>query len=145
MSARFSRLSNPNSYKRLIDAIDHPMFGVHLDPVNMINSPSRFLNNAGFLRECFAILGEAIVSVHAKDIHMAPELIVHLREARPGLGNLDYRTFLTEMSKLPVDTPFLLEHLPQDVYPLARAYILEVAKEVGVSFYEPGSAGTDPQ
>ena len=125
------------SYQRLIDSIDHPKFGVHLDPVNMINSPNRFYNNAGFLRECFARLGESIVSVHAKDIRMAPELTVHLQEVRPGLGALDYVTFLTEMSKLPVDTPFILEHLPKEEYLPAQAYVLEVANKIGVSFYEP--------
>ena len=125
------------SYQRLIEAIDHPMFGVHLDPVNMINSPSRFYNNAGFLRECFARLGDLIVSVHAKDIRLAPELTVHLQEVRPGLGGLDYRTFLAEMAKMPVDTPFILEHLPQEEYPPAQAYVLAVAEEVGVRFYEP--------
>jgi len=30
-------------YLRLIKAIDRPMFGVHLDPVNMINCPERYL------------------------------------------------------------------------------------------------------
>jgi sugar phosphate isomerase/epimerase len=127
------------SYQRLIEAINHPMFGVHLDPVNMINSPSRFYNNARFLQDCFARLGEVIVSVHAKDIRMEPKLTVHLQEVRPGLGTLDYKTFITEMSKLPVDTPFILEHLPQEDYAPSQAYILEVADEVGVSFYESKS------
>jgi sugar phosphate isomerase/epimerase len=125
------------SYQRLIETIDHPRFGVHLDPVNMINSPSRFYDNARFLRDCFAKLGEAIVSVHAKDIRMEPKLTVHLQEVRPGLGDLDYKTFLTEMSKLPLDTPFMLEHLPNEEYPPAQAYILGVADEIGVSFHEP--------
>jgi sugar phosphate isomerase/epimerase len=125
------------SYQRLMEAIDHPMFGVHLDPVNMINSPDRYYDNAGFLRECFARLGDSIVSVHAKDIRMEPKLTVHLQEVRPGLGGLDYGTFLTEMSKLPVDTPFILEHLPQEEYGPAQAYVLDAANEVGVSFYDP--------
>jgi sugar phosphate isomerase/epimerase len=125
------------SYQRLIKAVGHPMFGVHLDPVNMINSPARFYNNTGFLRDCFARLGESIVSVHAKDIRMAPELTVHLEEVRPGIGDLDYKTFLSEMSNLPMDTPFILEHLPQDEYPPAQTYVLEVANEIGVSFYQP--------
>lgn len=122
-------------YQRLIEAIDHPMFAVHLDPVNMINCPDRFYNNTQFLRECFSKLGDKIVSIHAKDIRMEPKLTVHLQEVRPGLGNLDYKTFLREMSRLPVDTPFILEHLPDEEYHPARAYVLDVAKGVGVSFY----------
>jgi len=125
------------SYQRLIEAIDHPMFGIHLDPVNMINAPSRFYNNAAFLRECFTAFGEAIISVHAKDIRLKSTLTVHLQEVRPGLGDLDYGVFLREMNKLPEDTPFILEHLPQDEYPPAQAYILETAEKVGVSVYQP--------
>ena len=124
------------SYQRLIKAIGHPMFGVHLDPVNMINTPSRFYNNASFLQECFTAFGEAIISVHAKDISMEPTLTVHLQEVRPGLGDLDYGVFLRELNKLPEDTPFILEHLPQNEYPPAQAYVLETAEKVGVSFYQ---------
>jgi sugar phosphate isomerase/epimerase len=128
------------SYQRLLEAVDHPMFGVHLDPVNMISSPSRFYDNAEFLKKCFKKLGDKIVSVHAKDIRMAPELTVHLQEVRPGLGDLDYKTFLTEMAKLPVDTPFLLEHLPEDEYVPAQAYVLETANQIGVPFYSPSQS-----
>jgi sugar phosphate isomerase/epimerase len=32
---------SPDSYLRLIEAVDHPMFGVHLDPVNMIRLHDR--------------------------------------------------------------------------------------------------------
>jgi sugar phosphate isomerase/epimerase len=122
-------------YQQLLAAIDHPMFAVHLDPVNLIQSPSRFFDNTRFLQNCFSKLGEKIVSVHAKDIRMDPELTVHLQEVRPGLGKLDYRTFLREMSKLPPDTPFILEHLPQEDYLPAQTYVLGIAKEIGVSFY----------
>ena len=124
------------SYQRLLQAIDHPQFAVHLDPVNMINSPERFYNNTAFLKECFRNLGDKIVSVHAKDIRMEPRLTIHLLEVRPGLGELDYRTFLREMNRLHLDTPLLLEHLPQDEYPLAQGYILNVAEEIGVSIHK---------
>ncbi len=129
------------SYLALIDAIDHPMFGVHLDPVNMINSPARFYNNAAFLSDCFSRLGHKIVSVHAKDIRLDPTLTVHLQEVRPGLGQLDYHTLLKAMAKLPVDTPLILEHLPQEDYPPAQAYVLESARAAGVTFYTPTPLG----
>ena len=82
------------SYQRLIAAVDHPMFGVHLDPVNMINSPQRYYNNSAFLHGCFDKLGDKIVSVHAKDLTLTGDLTVYLKEVRPGLGGLDYSTFL---------------------------------------------------
>lgn len=124
------------SYLRLHKAIDHPKFAVHLDPVNMINSPKLYYNNRAFLRECFRKLGDKIVSVHAKDLILTGELTVYLKEVRPGLGSLDYETFLREMSALHVDTPLMLEHLPQDEYPPAQEYVIRVAEESGVPFYQ---------
>ena len=131
---------SPDSYLRLIEAIDRPKFGVHLDPVNLINCPSRYYDNAGFLRECFSKLGQWIVSCHGKDIIMHDQLTVHLDEARPGLGKLDYKVFLQELNRLPGDIPLLLEHLPQQEYPAARDYVVGVAADIGLSFHTPKGA-----
>jgi sugar phosphate isomerase/epimerase len=132
---------SPDSYLRLIEAIDRPLFGVHFDPVNLINCPSRYYDNAGFLRECFSKLGPWIVSCHGKDIVMRGQLTVHLDEVRPGLGALDYRVFLQELERLPGDVPLLLEHLPQDEYPAARDYVVGVAAQIGLSFQMPKTRG----
>jgi sugar phosphate isomerase/epimerase len=128
---------SPNSYLRLIEAIDRPMFAVHLDPVNMINCPARFYDNGGFLRECFDKLGPWIVSCHGKDIVMQDQLTVHLDEVRPGLGNLDYTVYLQELNRLPGDVPLILEHLPQQEYSTAREYVMGMAAQAGVAFHAP--------
>jgi L-ribulose-5-phosphate 3-epimerase UlaE len=128
---------NIEIYLKLIDTIDRPRFAVHLDPVNMINSPARFYGNAKFLRECFAKLGPWIVSCHAKDIQMSGKLTVHLDEVRLGQGGLDYGVFLSELNCLSGDVPLLFEHLPEEEYPLTRDYIVDVAERTGVSFYNP--------
>lgn len=128
-----------DSYLRLLDAVDHPMFAVHLDPVNMINCPAHFYDNAGFLRECFRKLGPWIVSCHAKDIKMSGKLTVHLDEVRPGQGSLDYGVFLSELNRIPGEVPLMLEHLPQKEYPLAREYIVGVAERTGVSIHSPSA------
>jgi sugar phosphate isomerase/epimerase len=122
------------SYLRLLRAVDRPMFAVHLDPVNLINTPRRYYDTAALLRECFALLGAWIVSCHAKDIVMRPELTVHLDEAPPGRGNLDYATYLHLVSQLSRDVPVLLEHLPQGQYAAARDYVVGVARTEGISF-----------
>lgn len=115
---------SPQSYRELVEAIDRECVAVHLDPVNLINSPARYFYNADFLRECFSLLGDQIVGVHAKDILLRPSLTVHLDEVRPGLGGLDYRVFLEEMAKLPANTPLMLEHLPnEEEYRLAAAFV----------------------
>src|SRR3954447_694854 len=125
----FTLPDSPDSYLALLEAIDRPGFGVHLDPVNLINTPAKFYDNAGFLRECFAKLGPHVRSVHAKDIVLEPALTVRLTEVRPGLGSLDLRTFLTEMERLDPDTPILVEHLQtSDEYAAAVAHVRGVAE-----------------
>jgi sugar phosphate isomerase/epimerase len=123
-----------DSYLRLIKAIDRKRFAAHLDPVNIINSPQRYFNNAELIRDCFSKLGPYIKSCHAKDIILEKELTTHLNEIRPGLGGLDYAVFLSELSKLP-GTPLMLEHLQtQEQYLQAANYVRSVAKKIGLSF-----------
>jgi sugar phosphate isomerase/epimerase len=126
---------SPDSYLRLIRAIDRKAFAVHLDPVNMISSPRLFYANGAFLRECFAKLGPYIKTCHAKDIALSGKLTVHLDEVRPGLGGLDYRVFLEELNRLDADIPLLLEHLPgEEAYALAAGHLRAVAAQAGLTF-----------
>lgn len=126
---------SPDSYVALLRAIDRPAFGVHLDPVNLVNSPGRFFENGKLIRECFAKLGPRIRACHAKDIVLSDKLTVHLDEARPGQGGLDYHTFLTELAALDREIPLLLEHLKaEDEYRLAAEYLRATAAAAGVGF-----------
>ena len=122
-----------DSYLELMGAIDRPRFAVHFDPTNLINNPAKFYDNAGLLRECFAKLGPHIRCCHAKDITLANQLTVHLAEAIPGQGALDYRVLLTELDRLDPDTPILVEHLTTDAeYAAAVAHIRAVAGALGL-------------
>lgn len=123
------------SYRRLVKAIRRKHFAVHFDPVNLVCSPQRYYSNGALMREFIAELGPRIKSCHGKDILLAQKLTTHLDEVRPGLGGLDYRVFLTELSKLGPDVPLMLEHLPsQEEYTLAAEYVRSVARDVGVQF-----------
>jgi sugar phosphate isomerase/epimerase len=121
------------SYLRLIQAIDRPRFAVHLDPANLVCSPQRYFANGALIRECCQKLGPHIRSCHGKDIAIAGQMTTHLSEVRPGLGGLDYATFLRELDKLEPDVPLMLEHLPNaEEYALAANYVRTVAGSVGV-------------
>ena len=120
---------SPDNYLRLLKAIDRPRFGVHFDPVNMVVSPQIFFKNGDFIRECFKILGPHIRSCHAKDITLREDnYIPQLDECAPGLGKLNYETFLTELYKLK-DIPLMMEHLnTAEEYASAADYIRSVGK-----------------
>lgn len=124
---------SPDSYLRLIKAMDRKAFAVHLDPVNLICSPQRYFNNGDLVRDCFNKLGAYIKSCHAKDILLLGQLTTHLDEVRPGLGKLDYAVFLKELDKLDQDIPLMLEHLPDaQKYAQAAEYIRSVAQKEGI-------------
>ena len=121
---------SPDGYLRLLEAVDRKAFAAHLDPVNMISSPQRYYRNADFIRRCFARLGPWLRSCHAKDTLIQKKLTVHIDEVRPGLGELDYRTYLRELSRFP-EVPLMLEHLETgEEYALAAEYVRSVAKKL---------------
>lgn len=124
-----------DAYVRLIQAIDRRQFAVHLDPVNMVCSPQIYYRNGALIRECFAKLGPSIRSCHAKDTRLDPKLLTtKLSEVRPGLGELDYTTFLTELSRAG-DIPLMMEHLSGDAeYRSAAQYIRQVGNDAGLRF-----------
>lgn len=125
----------PDEYLRLIAAVDRPSFAVHMDVCNAINSPRRFYGNAAFIRECFAKLGTRTVSCHAKDLAFVPEMNVHFKEVVPGTGQIDYATYLRELSQLTVDAPLMLEHLQTaEEYDAGREHIRGVGARIGVAF-----------
>ena len=124
-----------DSYLRLIAAIDHPRFGVHLDPVNIITSPRRYFANGAVIRECFAKLGPHIASCHAKDAVMSARFMVEITECPIGQGALDYGAFLTELGRLPHPPPLMLEHLQTpEQYRQARDHLVRQAGGLGLSF-----------
>jgi sugar phosphate isomerase/epimerase len=130
---QYSLPDSPEIYRDLIVAIDRPAFAAHLDPVNLVLTPRQYFDTGALIRSCFSILGKWIVSCHAKDIVLRDHAALHLDEIRIGLGNLDYRTYLSELERLP-DVPLLLEHLPDAEYALARDQVFKVGDEIGIGF-----------
>jgi sugar phosphate isomerase/epimerase len=127
--------SNPDQYLKMIRAVDRKAFGVHLDVCNTMYSPVRLYNNGAVIRECFQKLGRWIASCHAKDLAWGPGVQIYVKEVIPGTGIIDYRAYLTELAKLPVGAPLMLEHLESEAeYTQGRQYIQNVARTLGLSF-----------
>lgn len=127
--------NNADSYAALLKAIDRPQFGVHFDPVNIINSPQTYYNSDALITDFIDKLGPYIVNVHAKDIYLQPKLTLHLDEVIPGRGNLRYDVLLKQLHKLQRDIPVMIEHLTtNEQYAEAAQYIRSVAERINISF-----------
>lgn len=119
------------SYLDLIKAIDRKQFAAHFDPVNLINSPTRYYNNGDLIREGIRKLAPYLRSCHAKDSYLSSELTFHVSEVVPGTGSLDYAVYLSELKKLD-NVPLMMEHMKKDEYPVAAKYIRSVGNRIGV-------------
>ena len=121
---------SPDSCLQLLIDVDREAFGVHLDVVNMINSPYKYLFNREFILECFQKLGPYIKSCHAKDVIMSKQFTTMIKEVAPGKGILDYPMFLQQIEALDPDMPVILEHLEtQEEYTDAFEYVKGIADE----------------
>ena len=126
---------SPEACLQLMKDVDREQFAVHMDFVNMINCPRRFLDAEDFIEECFRTLGSYIRSTHLKDSRMDPmELTTVLHECSPGEGSLDFVRILRIIDRyLPADAPVLLEHMNTfDEYRKAYDYVAAKATEANV-------------
>jgi sugar phosphate isomerase/epimerase len=105
---------SPESYLRLSEAINRSAFGVHLDICNMINCPERYFGITEFIDKCFDLLGSQMLSLHLKDIKISDRLTLHLDEALPGLGAMDFARIFARAARLDRNTPMIIEHLPDN-------------------------------
>lgn len=106
--------SSPDEYLRLIQDVDRPQFGTHLDVVNMITSPERYFFNDRFLDVCFAKLHGTICSCHLKDIRLKEEYTFQLEECACGEGSLDIARYIRLAEAENPDMPMIIEHLVTD-------------------------------
>ena len=118
---------SPDSYLALIKAVDRKAFGVHLDVCNMVNSPTKFWNNAALIHEAFEKLGPWIASAHAKDLRWNVELNIHFVECEIGKGVIDYPTYIGRLALLDHDVPLMIEHMSdQAQYERCRDHLLKI-------------------
>lgn len=121
-----------DSTQRLIDAIDRPGFGVHVDMVNMVNGYEKVYRTGDLVRAYFARFAPYIRSVHAKDVRIGTGLTLHIDEALPGEGLFDFDALLTACAGLR-DVPVMAEHLPTEAaYAQAVAFLRERAQALGL-------------
>lgn len=127
--------------RRLLAAVNRPQFAVHADMANLINSYDKYISNGDLTRRFFGALGPHIRSVHLKDTRIVPDrLTLHIDEALPGEGDLDWAALFSCCAALDEDLPVMIEHLASDAeYDRAAANIRRMAGEMGLRFCTGGS------
>lgn len=125
---------SPEQYLQLLKDVDRSAFKVHLDYCNMLNGLERYRHASAFITKCFDLLGEHIVSIHAKDAKLADGMLpIQINEVAPGEGSLDLPLVTKLAHQLGDDTPVFVEHLPDhEAYMKAATVMRQAAKKAGV-------------
>lgn len=106
--------TGPEEYRRLVEEVDRDAMGVHMDIINMINTPQRYFFPEDFLDQCFDILGSQILSCHLKDIRLREELTFQLEETACGKGSFPIERYIDKINEVNPDMPVIIEHLTTD-------------------------------
>ena len=126
-------LNSIERYKQLLDSVASPRLKILMDPVNL-TWPQMFYKTTELVNDIFDELVEDIVALHAKDVVMSGggKVVVHVDEAVPGEGTMDYATLLRRLDALDHDVTLYAEHFPFPQTVQGQQYIRSVAREVGV-------------
>lgn len=121
-----------DQYLRLIKDVNRKGFGVHLDYVNLINSPRKYAFRMNFIKECIIKLGNHIKSIHVKDIKLEEGFPINLKECPVGEGDLVMSDILTWCAELG-DISLFVEHLDNhNSYKDSIEFIRTIAKIEGI-------------
>ena len=128
-----STLDSIARVRRVLDRVDSPWIKVSLDPVNFVGDFPTLWDTTTLLDDLFDTLGPAIADVHIKDVRADDGLVIHIAEAVPGEGVLDFATFFRRFEALLPDGYGLIEHLPDELVPRAVANVRRMLGELGIS------------
>jgi sugar phosphate isomerase/epimerase len=129
----------PEPILEFIDFVDHPMFGVHLDQMNMV-SQATFYHTTELINRTFDLMTDHVASAHLKDVRWDYEhMFLKWDEVYIGDGVIDYQTLLKRISELPADISCFCEHMVDERdFALNFARLHQLAREAGTRFLRRG-------
>jgi sugar phosphate isomerase/epimerase len=125
----------PEGCAALVDAVDHPDFGVHLDIMNMVSHDTYF-HTTELIDRTFKLLGERIFAAHIKDISWDWDYqFLKFDERVVGDGVLDVPTYIGHIAKMDENFPCMCEHLEvEEDYVVSFERLHRIAADLGTSW-----------
>ncbi|HEY8284710.1 MAG TPA: sugar phosphate isomerase/epimerase family protein [Chloroflexota bacterium] len=126
-------LDSPAHIRAILEAVGSPWVRANFDPVNLIGDLPTLYGNAAAMLNMREELGPYYApSAHIKDIAALPELVLHLAEAPPGEGLLDYAAFFEVCRVLGNGAALIVEHLNIEQLDPALAFVKAAARRHGI-------------
>jgi sugar phosphate isomerase/epimerase len=133
-------LYQPEAIREFVDSVSHPLFGVHLDQVNLISHPY-FYRTTELIEKTFVLLADDVISVHIKDLRWdGAHFGLRWDEVYIGDGVMDHITYLRHLARLDPDMTCYCEHLAEERdYAVNFARLHRLAKQAGTQFLARGT------
>ncbi len=128
-----SLLDTPQRMRDVIEAVDSPALRFNTDPVNFIGSVRDAYDPSRVLNELVSLLGKYTVAAHLKDMAVQDKLVLHIDEVVIGEGTMDYGLLLRQLEQIDPEMYGIIEHLPDEKIPQARAGLMRAADKAGVT------------
>ncbi len=135
-------LCSVDRYVEMLTHVDSARLKVLIDIVNL-TWPQRIFNTTDLVNEVFDSLGHAIVALHAKDVIISGGSgvsaakgmgVIHVDEAVPGTGFMDFETILNRLDMLKQDITINVEHFDYNDTREGQSYIQGIADRSGITF-----------
>jgi sugar phosphate isomerase/epimerase len=128
-----SLLDTPRRMRDVIDAVGSPALKFNTDPVNFIGTVKDVYDPSHVLDELVSLLGDVTVAAHLKDLDVRDVLVLRIDEVVIGEGRMDYGRLLRQLDQMDPEMYGLIEHLPDEKVPLARAGLMRAAEKAGIA------------
>ncbi len=124
-------LENEDVTKEILDAVASPWVRSDLDPANWVTLKTVYWTGE-YIDRIFDVLGNHIVSGHAKDILLTNAHTLHLPTCAPGKGMLDFKTYIRRMHALDPEYPLITEGAREDELPAVSDFLHQTAAALGI-------------
>jgi|SRR5579859_1689437 len=128
-----SLLDTPQRMRDVLEAVNSPALQFNTDPVNFIGTVKDAFNPSRVLNELASLLGKYTAAAHLKDMAVQDHLVLRIDEVVIGQGTMDYGLLLRQMEQINPDMYGIIEHLPDEKIPLARAGLMRAAAQAGIA------------
>ncbi|HTE16830.1 MAG TPA: sugar phosphate isomerase/epimerase family protein, partial [Armatimonadota bacterium] len=116
--------------KEVLDEVGSPWVRSDFDSANWITLKTVF-DTGPALNHMFDVLGDHVVSCHAKDIWIENRLTLHLQDGCPGKGLMDWDTLFRRMEELNPDYPVIAEGNATQELPFVSELFHRTARNLG--------------
>ena len=128
-------MNSPETNAAILGEIDSPRLQVVMDCVNHFQGLHQVYDSPARIDQIFESMGPISCVGHLKDAKVRDGFVIHIDEEVPGEGDLDLGHLMRRWHEIHPDDYMLLEHLPNESYPLATANALRIAAEAGVEIH----------